>query len=37
FADVISRSVLPTSEIPVGLVISVIGALPILYLLMRTK
>ncbi|HDX9674634.1 TPA: iron ABC transporter permease [Bacillus cereus] len=37
FADVISRSVLTTSEIPVGLVISVIGAPYFIYLLMRTK
>lgn len=37
FADVISRSVLTTSEIPVGFVISIIGAPYFIYLLMRTK
>ncbi|MGE8034923.1 iron ABC transporter permease [Lysinibacillus sp. KCTC 33748] len=37
FADLISRSVLTTSEIPVGFVISIIGAPYFIYLLMRTK
>ncbi|MET4562894.1 iron complex transport system permease protein [Lysinibacillus parviboronicapiens] len=37
FADLISRSVLTTSEIPVGFVISIIGAPYFIYLLMKTK
>lgn len=37
FADLISRSVLPTSEIPVGLVISIIGAPYFIYLLVKTR
>lgn len=37
FADLISRSLLPTSEIPVGLVISIIGAPYFIYLLVKTR
>lgn len=37
FADVISRSLLTTSEIPVGLVISIIGAPYFIYLLVKTR
>lgn len=37
FSDLIARSILPTSEIPVGLVISVIGAPYFIYLLIKTK
>ncbi|MFD0767644.1 FecCD family ABC transporter permease [Bacillus sp. CGMCC 1.60114] len=37
FSDLLSRSLLTTSEIPVGLVISVIGAPYFIYLLVKTR
>jgi len=37
FSDLLSRSLLTTSEIPVGLVISVIGAPYFIYLLIKTR
>ncbi|PHA00374.1 iron ABC transporter permease [Bacillus pseudomycoides] len=37
FSDLLSRSLLTTSEIPVGLIISVIGAPYFIYLLVKTR